>query len=275
MPLVAILGAGPIGAATAEALARRGRVRAIRLIDTDGQVAAGKALDLRQSGPINGIDTSFAAGTDPLRATGADVIVVADDVTQGEWRDEGGLSVVQKIVRAGTTAALVCACPSQTTLLERTAAEIGVPADRLVGSAASAVVSTVRGLAGLELGLSSVELTVVGRPPRFVIGWSAASAAGSLVADRIPAHRLLAISQSLDRFWPPGPYAIGAATAEIVEGLIFGSRRLLPALTVAADGLLAAGTAVLLPLELGRLRVLSHAVPSLSPQERTTLINAL
>jgi hypothetical protein len=32
---------------------------------------------------------------------------------------------------------------------------------------------------------------------------------------------------------------------------------------------------VLLPLELGRLRVLSHVVPSLSPQERTTFVNGV
>ena len=275
MSLVAILGAGPIGAATAEALARRGRVRAIRLIDTDGQVAAGKALDLRQSAPIAGVVTHVTAGADPLSATGADVIVIADDVKQGEWQGDAGLTLVQKIVRAGTAAPIVFAGPSQTELLEQTARQADVGPDRLVGSAAAAIVSTVRAHAGVELGLSSVELTVVGRPPRFVVGWSAASAAGSLVADRVPAHRLLAISQSLGRFWPPGPYAIGAATAQIVEGLAFGARRLLPALTVGADGLGPAGTAVLLPLELGRLRVLSHVMPSLSPQERTTLTNGL
>ena len=124
----------------------------------------------------------------------------------------------------------------------------------------------------MELGLSSVELTVVGRPPRFVVGWSAASAAGSLIVDRVPAHRLLAISESLARFWPPGPCAIGSATAAIVEALIFGSRRMHPALTVGDHGLGAAGSAVMVPLELGRLRVLSHVVPSLSPQERTAVL---
>ena len=275
MSLVAILGAGPIGAATAERLARRGRVRAVRLIDTDRLVGAGKALDIRQSGPITGADTHVTAAEDPLAATGADVIVIADDVAQGEWTGDAGLALVQKLVRAGASAPIVFAAPSQTRLLEQTGRELGVPADRLAGSAASVVDSTVRGLAGLELGVSSVEVTVVGRPPRFVIGWSAAAVAGSLVVERVPAHRLLAISQSIERFWPPGPYAIGAATAAIVEGLTFGSRRFLPALTVGPHGVGPAGTAVMLPLELGRLRVLSHVVPSLTPQERTALINGL
>lgn len=269
MSSVAILGAGPIGAATAESLARRARVASVQIIDPDGQVAAGKALDLLQTGPISRSDTRVSAASDPLSAAGASVIVLADTVKDGEWTGEPGLALVDRLVRAGTAAPIVFAGPSQTTLLEASGRELKLPAHRLIGSAASAMVAQACSLAGLELGLSSVELTVVGRPPRFVVGWSAASTAGSLIVDRVPAHRLLAISQMVGRFWPPGSYAVGAATATIVEALIFGSRRLHPALTVVDHGLGAAGSAVLMPLELGRLRVLSHSMPSLSPQERT------
>jgi malate dehydrogenase len=272
MSFVAILGAGPIGAATAERLATRARVGAIRLVDADGPVAAGRALDILQAGPVAGTDTRLSAATDPVDAAGAAVIVLADRAREGEWAGDVGLALVEQLVRAGAQAPIVFAGPSQTGLLEASARDLKLPAHRLVGSASSAIVGTARSLAGMELGVSSVELTVVGRPPRFVIGWSGASAAGSLIVDRVPAHRLLAISQALPRFWPPGPYAIGSATAGIVEGLIFGSRRLHPALTIGEHGLGPAGSAMLLPLELGRLRVLSHVVPSLSPQERTAAV---
>lgn len=270
---VAILGAGSIGAAIAESLARRARVASVRLIDAESQVAAGKALDLLQAGPVSRSHTRVSAAADPLSAAGASVIVLADTVKDGEWTGEPGLALVDRLVRAGTAAPLVFAGPSQTSLLEACGRELKLPPHRLVGSAASTVVAQACSLAGLELGLSSVQLTAVGRPPRFVVGWSAASAAGSLIVDRLPAHRLLAISQLLVRFWPPGPYAVGAATATIVEALIFGSRRLHPALTVGEHGLGPAGSAVMVPLELGRLRVLSHVVPSLSPQERTAALS--
>ena len=99
--------------------------------------------------------------------------------------------------------------------------------------------------------------------------------AGVLVTDRVPAHRLIAVSESLAGLWPPGPVAIAAATAPIVEALVSGSRRWHPAMTV-VDGVLGArGRAVLLPLELGRGRVLAHVIPSLSPQERTELLNSV
>ena len=153
--------------------------------------------------------------------------------------------------------------------------ELKIPANRLVGTGPSAVVGIVRALAGIELNVTSVEVAVVGRPPAFVVGWSTASVAGSLVTDRVPGHRLLAISSSVSKLWPPGPQSIAAATASVVEALIAGSRRLHPALTILERELGAHGVAVLLPLSLGRHRVLSHVVPSLSPQERTALINGL
>ena len=272
MSFVAILGAGPIGAATAETLARRARVGHVLIIDADAQVAAGKALDMLQAGPIHRVDTRVSATSDPLAATGASVIVIADAVKDGEWAGAPGLSLIEKLGRAGATAPIVFAGPSQVDLLEASGRDLRLAPHRLVGSAASAIVGTARSLAAVELGISSVELTVVGRPPHFVIGWSAASAAGSLIVDRVPAHRLLAISQSLPRFWPPGPYAIGAATSTIVEALMFGSRHLHPALNVGDHGLGPRGSAVMMPLELGRLRILSVVPPTLSPQEKTQAI---
>lgn len=272
---VAIIGAGPVGASIAHRLAQRGRVPSILLIDAKADVASGKILDIQQSGPVERFDTPLAASGDTLAAVSAPVVVVADDASGAPWDGDRGLALVQQLVRAGATGALVFACPSQTWLMEKCYRELKVSADRLVGTAAGAMIGAVRALAGLELGLASVELTVVGRPPALVIGWSAASVDGSLVSEQVPAHRLLAISHTMTRLWPPRPYAIASVTARVVEGLLNGSRERHPALTV-LDGVLGArGSAVLLPLELGRTRVQSHVVPSLSPQERTDMLNGI
>ena len=116
---VAILGAGPIGAAIAHKLAERERVRTIRLIDPAGTVAAGKALDIAQSGPVDGFDTRVSGASEVLAAAAAAVIVVADGVAEGEWAGETGLAMLGQIVRAGTTAPFVFTGPSQISLLER------------------------------------------------------------------------------------------------------------------------------------------------------------
>src|SRR6266496_5563162 len=114
MSLVAILGAGEIGGAAARVLAIRGRVDAIRLIDEQSNVAAGKALDLRQAGPIHGSDTIIDGSTDFTSAAGASVIVLADRAAGGEWSGEAALALLRRLARLGCLqeSVLICAGPT-------------------------------------------------------------------------------------------------------------------------------------------------------------------
>ena len=275
MSTVAVLGAGPIGAAVAQRLAARARVREVRFIDANVSVASGKALDIMQAGPVEHYDTRVTAMGDVLAATGANVIVVADEVDGGEWEGDRGLTMMRQLARAGTTAAIVFAGPKQIWLMETCARELKMRADKLVGTAPAAAAGAVRALAGLELGLSTVDVTVVGRPPSFTIAWSTATADGVLISERVPAHRLLAISDSLKRLWPPGPYAIGAATAPIAEALIDGRRRRHAALAILDGEFGARGVAAMLPLELGDGRILARVRPSLSASEGTGVFSTV
>lgn len=275
VPTVSIIGAGPIGASIAHRLVQRTRIASLRLIDSDTNVATGKALDIAQAGPVERFDVRMTTGDDELAAVTSPVIVVADDSAGGPWDSERGLALVQRLMRAGTSATFVFAAPSHVWLMEKGYRELGIGADRLIGTAPSAIVGAVRALAGLELGGASVQLTVAGRPPALVIGWTAATTDGLMLTDRIAAHRLFAISRALPKLWPPAPYAIASATAQVVEGLVCGARSLMPALTVVAGELGVRGAAVMLPLELGRGRVLGHVMPSFSAQELTEMTSGL
>lgn len=277
MSVVSILGAGDIGSATAYALARRSRVRDVRLVDTAANVAAGKALDMRQSGPIDHFDTPISARGDVLDAVNADVIVIADAFTDGEWEGERGLALIKQLVRAGTKAPMVFAGPKQAWLMEAAVREAGVPANRIVGTAASAVHGGVRALAALELNGSGVDVSIalVGRAPGFTIGWTSATYAGSLLTGQIAPHRMAAISETLKKMWPPKPQAIGAATAIVVEGLLAGSRRHLYATTVLEGEHGERGVATMVPVELGDRKIIRRIDPSLSPQERVEFLNGL
>jgi malate dehydrogenase len=277
MSTIAILGAGPIGAGIAHSLALRARVRDVRLIDAAATVAAGKALDIRQTGPVEGYDTRLSGMGDPLAAVGADVIVLADSHADGEWEGDKGLALVRQLVAAGASGPFVFAGHNQIWLMEAVVRELGVGSDRVVGTAAPAMVMAARGLAGLEVNGSGVDvaLTMCGNPPALTVAWSSATIGGSLVTDRVPSHRVLAISQQLKKLWPPGPYAIATATAPVIEGLISGTRRDTPGVTVLNGEFGQRGVACLLPLSLGNGRIQSRIVPSLSPQERTDVVNSL
>lgn len=277
MSTVAILGSGPIGAGIAHTLARRARVRDVRLIDAAAGVAAGKALDILQSGPVEGYDTRVSGEGNVLVAARADVIVIADASGEGEWEGDRGLALVRQLMSAGATAPLVFAGPKQTWLMEAVARELGVPADRIVGTAAAALTGAIRGLVALEAEGSGadVSLVVAGRPPAFVIAWSSATIGGALVTDRVPAHRLMAISHQLKALWPTGPYAIAAATAPVVEGLIAGTRAHLPGVTIVDQEWEVRNRAALLPLTLGHGRIVARHMPSFSGQERVEFLNSV
>jgi hypothetical protein len=138
--------------------------------------------------------------------------------------------------------------------METASANCTWPPIRLVGTAASALEPIVASLLNIELGQTGARAGVSGRPQGWVIGWSAATIGGSLISDVVAPHRLAAISQSLSRLWPPGPQAIAAPTALIIEALIAGSRLPHSAMTVLDGEFDRSEARRPLPLELGRGR---------------------
>ena len=77
MSILAIIGAGTLGGSVARVTAAHDIYREVRLIDDAGDIAAGKALDIRQAGPIEGFGTALAADSNPSAAVGADLLILA------------------------------------------------------------------------------------------------------------------------------------------------------------------------------------------------------
>jgi hypothetical protein len=110
MSRVAILGAGHIGAAVAERLARTGWCRAIVLVDPMHEVAAGKALDIRQSGAIEGSRTSLEWAADGAACASASLIIVRRrGGTVCRTAGQAALAVVARAGRANADAPILCA----------------------------------------------------------------------------------------------------------------------------------------------------------------------
>src|SRR5690349_5597866 len=136
MSFIAIVGAGAIGGALAQRLASRGRIAEVRLIDELPGVAQGKALDIQQSGAVDGFTTMLSGASSVGAVAGAEAIVVADAAAGDvEHAGEAGLALVRKIVALEQRAPLVFAGNSQRWLIARAEAELHVPRARLIGSA--------------------------------------------------------------------------------------------------------------------------------------------
>lgn len=278
MPFIAIIGAGPIGGALAHALAERSRVDEIRLVDPEGRIAEGKALDILQSSPVQQFSARVTAATSFAAAAGGDAIVFADLHRTGEITGEDGLAVVRQIARLDATAPLLFSGGAQRELIQRTADELHVPARRLIGSAPFALESAVRALAAalLDASPSDIAIGVAGVPPRgAVIGWDAATAFNQPISSVLPAHQLSALSARLPALWPPSPYTLAAAAARVAEALTHGSRRRYTCFTpidVAGTG---RGVIAAVPVEIVRGGIERALDPALSRHERTAFDNGL
>jgi malate/lactate dehydrogenase len=234
MSLVAIIGAGEIGGAVARALASRARVDAIRLIDDNASVAAGKALDLRQSGPISRSDTHIDGAADLAAAAGASAIVLADPVGGAEWSGEAALALLRRLKAGGhlDRSVLICAGASHHAVMQQAFDELGLSRRRVIGSSPESLAATARALVAIDAGAGSnqVALMVIGRPPhKIVIPWSEASVGGYSVTSVLTAPQLTQVERRLRGLWPPGPNALGTAAALFCESVVTGSRRIFSA----------------------------------------------
>ena len=72
---IALIGAGNIGGTLAHMIGLK-EMGDVALFDVFGGVAAGKALDLMQSGPVDGFDSYMAGGSDYSAIAGSNVVIV-------------------------------------------------------------------------------------------------------------------------------------------------------------------------------------------------------
>ena len=278
MSFIAIIGAGPLGGALAHTLARRARVGEVRLIDPAGQIAAGKALDIQQSGPIEPFATTLTSADAIAAAAGADAIVIADLVESGEIAGESGLALLKQLERIGERAPLLFAGGGQRELMGRAVTELHVATRRLAGSAPLALESGVRAIAAALADASPVDLSIsiAGIPPRdAVIGWDAATAYGQPIARVLPPHEMAGLSSRLPALWPPAPYALASAAARIAEALARGSRRrytCFAAIDAAGAG---RNFIAAVPVEFVEGGIGKALEPALSRHERTVFENGL
>ncbi|MEO5821779.1 MAG: hypothetical protein ABIT71_14850 [Vicinamibacteraceae bacterium] len=275
--IAAIVGAGPLATALASTLAARGRVRHVRLIDDAVTVAAGKALDVRQSTPVLGSDVTIDATADLAAAADADVILIADahGAPPIEWEGEFGLAVLGRLAAVNGRVPIICAGARQASLVERGVGELGLPWTRILGSASIAFDAAARAIVAEAAGTAAraVFLALAGLPPtRLVVGWSASSIEGAPAEARLAPGGMAMATRRFTGAWPPGPFALAAAAAVLLEHLDDASPAPLPAIVAApAHGHRAAIALV----RVGPSGVLHAAAPALSPYERIALDNAI
>jgi malate dehydrogenase len=102
MPKVTIVGAGHVGSTAAMRIAERG-IADVAVIDIDGDLARGKALDISQSLSLSSSGVTVAGGSEYDLATGSDIAVVTAGYPRKPGMDRADLmrknaEVVREVV---------------------------------------------------------------------------------------------------------------------------------------------------------------------------------
>jgi len=270
---VVILGAGEIGGALARQLAATDLVSRIVLVDDMGTVAAGKALDVAQSSPVDRYHTRMAGTNDLAAVVGAAVVIFADRAGPpgGEWQDEAGLALLKRVAGLNQTAPLLCAGASQSGLIERGVNEAGIARARLFGTSAEALRSAVTAITALEASASpsDISLSVLGRPPQQVIvPWDEAAIGGRSLPKVLSAAQLARLDARVARLWPPGPYALASAATRVIRTALSRTPRVHAAIVAVTREEGTLGRSAIMPVTVQPSGIATVVKPALSSRDR-------
>jgi malate dehydrogenase len=272
MLTVVILGAGEQGATLARRLAGREIASRIVLVDADEGKARGKALDIRQSGPVDRFDADIEGAADPGTIEAPEVLVVADapEMTEGRTAGETLARLVAKIKPRFVIVASARPGAAVDAVLDS-----GFPADRIAGSAPIAVASAIRRrlAAALEVEVKAITLALLGLPPDVIVVPHASAAVGGAPIEQVrPSAVRQAVQETAGR--TPGPIALAAAAMEVIAALVSPRSTILPVLA-RGDSTFGLGRATMaLPRRVGGWRVGEAVAVALEPYERVALENA-
>jgi malate dehydrogenase len=169
---IALIGAGNIGGTLAHLIGLK-ELGDVVLFDVFGGVAAGKALDIAQSSPVDGFDATFSGGSDYAAIAGADVVIITAGFprTPGMSRDDligknaGVIATVAEGVKAhAPNAFVICITNPLDAMVWVFQQKSGLPANMVVGMAGVLDSSRFQLFLAQEFGVSVQDVTA------FVLG---------------------------------------------------------------------------------------------------------
>jgi malate dehydrogenase len=247
---ISIIGAGHVGATTAHWLADR-ELGDIVLLDTPqtGDMPAGKALDLREAGPIVGFSTQIMGTTNYDDTANSDVVVI----TAGSARKPGMsreelIGINQKIVtdvvnhiKITSPDAILLMVTNPLDTMAYVAKQVsGFPRERVVGQAGVLDSARMRAFIAMELDVSVENICAFvmgGHGDEMVPLSRYSTVSGIPVTELLPKERIDAIVErtraggaEIINLLKTGSayYAPGAAIALMVEAILKDEKLILP-----------------------------------------------
>ncbi len=245
---VTVVGAGNVGATTAQRIFDRGYSDVV-LVDIVDGLPQGKALDMLESGPILGTDATIVGTNGYEETASSDVVVVTSGIARkpGMSRDDLLLtnmkivsSVVEQTAKFSPDSVHLIVTNPLDAMAQQALAVTGFPSNRVVGMAGILDTARYRTFLAAELGVSvnSVSAYVLGgHGDTMVPVVESTNVAGTPVSKLIDPEKLEEIVQrardggaEIVNYLKTGSafYAPSASIVQMVEAIIFDKKEILP-----------------------------------------------
>ena len=287
-PKVTVIGAGNVGATTAQRIAESGLADVV-LVDIVEGMPQGKGLDLAEAAPVVGHDARVIGTNDYADTAGSDIVVVTSGIPRkpGMSRDDliaTNAGIVGDVVKASAAASpdaiLIIVTNPLDVMCHVAMKASGFPRERVLGMAGVLDSARFRAFIAMELGVS-VEDThafVLGGHGDTMVPLSRYSTvAGVPITELLAPERVAALEQrtanggaEIVALLKTGSafYAPAAATFEMVDAILRDRKRVLPCATYLEGEFGIDGLFVGVPVVLGRSGMERVFEITLTPEER-------
>ncbi len=248
MTKVTVVGAGNVGATCANVLAHMDILKHVHLLDIQGAMAQGKALDTWQQAPIDSYST-YLTGSDKYEDTaGSDIVVITagiprkpgmsrDDLVSTNAKIMGG--VIESILKFSKNPIIIVVSNPLDVMTYAAFKKSGLKRNRVIGMAGVLDTARYRAFLATEIGVSPKDIQAIlmgGHGdtmvplPRYttVAGIPVTELVGKEKLDEIIERTKNGGGELVKLMGTSAWYAPGAAAAQMVQTIVKDEKRIFP-----------------------------------------------
>jgi malate dehydrogenase len=292
---ITVVGAGHVGATTAQGIARKHLARNVIMVDVAEGIPQGKGLDMFQSAPIEGFDARVSGSNGYDETGGSDLVVITAGIARkpGMSRDDllktnaGIVREVSEQIKATSPDAIIIMVSNPLDVMAYVSKDVtGFPRERVIGMAGVLDTARYRTFLSMEMDVSVEDIQALvlgGHGDTMVPIVSMTTVSGIPVTHFIQRDRL---DEIIDRTRKGGAeivgylktgsayYAPAAAVVQMVESIVLDKKRILPCAAWLEGEYGQSGIFLGVPCKLGRKGLEEIIEVPLADDERAALASS-
>lgn len=289
---ITVVGAGNVGATTAQRIAEKELARNVVLVDIMEGVPQGKALDQWESAPIEGFDSRVIGTNGYDESANSDIVVITAGIARkpGMSRDDllntnaGIVRQVSESVKTSSPDAIVIVVSNPLDVMSYVAKEVtGFPRERVLGMAGVLDTARYRSFIAeaLDVSVRDIQAMVLGGHGDTMVPLiSYTSVSGIPVTQLMSKEKLDAIVErtrtggaEIVKYLKTGSayYAPSSAAVQMCEAIVRDQKRILPCAAWLEGEYGMSGLFLGVPCKLGRKGLEAILEVTLTDEERTAL----